>query len=105
MKARAKPKTAGKPAKVQRLPIARLVPSRESDIDDEAEDRQRGGVDAPFIGPHQFVEQLPLAVLHGQNQIPLARRVVQFADGTFQCVAFLSAFYLFERSLRPSGSS
>jgi IclR family transcriptional regulator, KDG regulon repressor len=44
MKARAKPKTTGKPARMQRLPIARLVPSRESDIDDEAEDRQRGGV-------------------------------------------------------------
>jgi IclR family transcriptional regulator, KDG regulon repressor len=44
MKARAKPKTTGKPARMQRLPIARLVPSRESDIDDEAEDRRRGGV-------------------------------------------------------------
>jgi IclR family transcriptional regulator, KDG regulon repressor len=44
VKARAKPKTTGKPARPQRLPIARLVPSREPNIDDEAEDRQRGGV-------------------------------------------------------------
>src|SRR5215468_3633531 len=44
MKARAKPKTASKPAKAQRLPIARLVASREPNIDDEAEDRARGGV-------------------------------------------------------------
>jgi IclR family transcriptional regulator, KDG regulon repressor len=44
MKARAKPKTSGKPARAQRSPIARLVASREPNIDDEAEDRQRGGV-------------------------------------------------------------
>jgi DNA-binding IclR family transcriptional regulator len=44
MKARAKPKTAPKPAKAQRAPIARLVTSREPNIDDEAEDRARGGV-------------------------------------------------------------
>jgi IclR family transcriptional regulator, KDG regulon repressor len=44
MKARAKPKTNGKPARAQRLTIARLVASREPNIDDEAEDRQRGGV-------------------------------------------------------------
>jgi DNA-binding IclR family transcriptional regulator len=43
MKARVKPKTTGKP-RPQRLPIAQLVASREPNIDDEAEDRQRGGV-------------------------------------------------------------
>ena len=43
MKARVKPKTIGKP-RPQRLPIAQLVSSREPNIDDEAEDRQRGGV-------------------------------------------------------------
>ena len=43
MKARVKPKATGKP-RPQRLPIAQLVASRESNIDDEAEDRQRGGV-------------------------------------------------------------
>ena len=43
MKARAKPKTE-RPAKPRRATIARLVPSSEPNIDDEAEDRQRGGV-------------------------------------------------------------
>jgi len=44
VKARATPKTTAKPARPQRLPIARLVTSREPNIDDEVEDRQRGGV-------------------------------------------------------------
>jgi DNA-binding IclR family transcriptional regulator len=44
VKPRAKPKTAAKPASARRSTIARLVSSREPDIDDEAEDRQRGGV-------------------------------------------------------------
>jgi IclR family transcriptional regulator, KDG regulon repressor len=44
VKARARPKATGKPARPQRSPIARPVPSREPNIDDEAEDRQRGGV-------------------------------------------------------------
>jgi len=44
MKARAKPKSGAKPARPQRLPIARLVTSREPNIDDEVEDRARGGV-------------------------------------------------------------
>ena len=43
MKARAKPK-AVKPPSARRTGIARLVSSTASDIDDEAEDRQRGGV-------------------------------------------------------------
>jgi len=44
MKARAKPKSGAKPARPQRLPIARLVTSREPNIDDEVEDRARGCV-------------------------------------------------------------
>ena len=44
MRARAKPKSGAKPARPQRLPIARLVTSREPNIDDEVEDRARGGV-------------------------------------------------------------
>ena len=44
MKARAKPKASGKPSGPRRASIARLVPSSEPNIDDEAEDRQRGGV-------------------------------------------------------------
>ena len=49
MKARAKPKHESnqgerKPATSRRTAIARLVPSTEPNIDDEAEDRQRGGV-------------------------------------------------------------
>ncbi len=44
MKARAKPKTNDKPSRPRRTAIARLVPSTEPNIDDEAEDRQRGGV-------------------------------------------------------------
>jgi DNA-binding IclR family transcriptional regulator len=43
VKARAKPK-AVKPPSARRTGIARLVSSTVSDIDDEAEDRQRGGV-------------------------------------------------------------
>jgi len=44
VKARAKPKASGKPSGPRRASIARLVPSSEPNIDDEAEDRQRGGV-------------------------------------------------------------
>ncbi len=44
MKARAKPKTPVKPPSPRKVAIARLVSSSASDIDDEAEDRQRGGV-------------------------------------------------------------
>ncbi len=44
MKARAKPKTNDKPSRPRRTAVARLVPSTEPNIDDEAEDRQRGGV-------------------------------------------------------------
>jgi DNA-binding IclR family transcriptional regulator len=44
VKPRAKPKAAVKPPSARRSAIARLVSSSVSDIDDEAEDRQRGGV-------------------------------------------------------------
>jgi len=43
VKARAKPKTPVKPPSPRKV-VARLVSSSASDIDDEAEDRQRGGV-------------------------------------------------------------
>jgi DNA-binding IclR family transcriptional regulator len=44
VKPRAKPKAAVKPPGARKAAIARLVSSTEPDIDDEAEDRQRGGV-------------------------------------------------------------
>ena len=44
MKARSKPKTGDKAAGPRKIAIARLVPSSEPNIDDEAEDRRRGGV-------------------------------------------------------------
>jgi len=44
VKARTKPKTSEKPAPSRKTSVARLVPSREPNIDDDAEDRQRGGV-------------------------------------------------------------
>jgi DNA-binding IclR family transcriptional regulator len=44
VKARTKPKSSDRPASPRRTAIARLVQSSEPNIDDEAEDRQRGGV-------------------------------------------------------------
>ena len=44
MKSRTKPKTSDKPASPRKMTIARLVPSSEPNIDDDAEDRQRSGV-------------------------------------------------------------
>jgi IclR family transcriptional regulator, KDG regulon repressor len=44
VKPRTRPKTSDKPASSRRTAIARLVQTSESNIDDEAEDRQRGGV-------------------------------------------------------------
>lgn len=44
MKARAKPKASDKPSSPRRTAIARLVQSSEPNIDDEAEERQRSGV-------------------------------------------------------------
>src|SRR5690606_28614185 len=43
-KARNNDKTAEKPAAPRRSPVARLVQSNEPTIDDEAEERARGGV-------------------------------------------------------------
>jgi IclR family KDG regulon transcriptional repressor len=44
VKSPTKPKTGDKSAGPRKAPIARLVPSTEPNIDDDAEDRQRGGV-------------------------------------------------------------
>ena len=44
MKSRSKLKTGEKPATARKTPITRLIPSSASNIDDEAEERQRGGV-------------------------------------------------------------
>jgi len=44
VKSRPKLKTSEKPATARKTPIARLIPSSASNIDDEAENRQRGGV-------------------------------------------------------------
>ncbi|MDI1261793.1 MAG: IclR family transcriptional regulator, partial [bacterium] len=49
MTSRTKPKTSDKPASPRKAPvakvsIARLVATTEPNIDDEAEERQRGGV-------------------------------------------------------------
>jgi IclR family transcriptional regulator, KDG regulon repressor len=44
VKPRAKPKAAVKPPSARKASVAGLVSSTVSDIDDEAEDRQRGGV-------------------------------------------------------------
>jgi IclR family transcriptional regulator, KDG regulon repressor len=44
VKPRTRPKTSDKPASSRRTAIAQLVQTSEPNIDDEAEDRQRGGV-------------------------------------------------------------
>jgi IclR family transcriptional regulator, KDG regulon repressor len=44
VKSRTKPTTSEKPAASRKVSLARLVPSTEPDIDDEAEERTRGGV-------------------------------------------------------------
>jgi IclR family transcriptional regulator, KDG regulon repressor len=44
VKPRTRPKTSDKPASSRRTAIARLVQTSEPNIDDEAEDRRRGGV-------------------------------------------------------------
>ena len=44
MKSRPKLKTSDKPATARKTTIARLIQSSEPNIDDEVEDRQRGGV-------------------------------------------------------------
>src|SRR6516225_11440985 len=88
MKARAKPKTAGKPARAQRSPVARLVPSSEPNIDDEAEDRQRGGVQSlgrafailEAVARHRegigLAELSKLVGLHNSTTFHLAKTMV-----------------------------
>ncbi|MBV9455921.1 MAG: IclR family transcriptional regulator, partial [Bradyrhizobium sp.] len=44
MKPRSKPKTTEKPERLRKADIAKLVAPARDDIDDEAEERQRGGV-------------------------------------------------------------
>ena len=44
MKPRTKPKTVEKPASLRKAAIARLVQPAQGDIDDDADDRQRGGI-------------------------------------------------------------
>ena len=44
MKSRTKPKPAEKPATLRKAAVARLVQSTAANIDDDAEDRQRSGV-------------------------------------------------------------
>jgi IclR family transcriptional regulator, KDG regulon repressor len=44
LKSRAKLKTSDKPPAPRKATVARLVPTSEPNIDDDAEDRQRGGV-------------------------------------------------------------
>jgi IclR family transcriptional regulator, KDG regulon repressor len=87
MKARAKPKATGKP-RPQRSPIAQLVSSREPNIDDEAEDRQRGGVQSlgrafailEQIARHRegigLAELSKLVGLHNSTTFHLAKTMV-----------------------------
>jgi DNA-binding IclR family transcriptional regulator len=44
VKPRTKPKTVEKPASLRKAAIARLVQPAQGDIDDDADDRQRGGI-------------------------------------------------------------
>jgi DNA-binding IclR family transcriptional regulator len=87
VKARAKPKTE-RPARPRRATIARLVPSREPNIDDEAEDRQRGGVQSlsrafailEAVARHRegigLAELSKLVGLHNSTTFHLAKTMV-----------------------------
>lgn len=87
MKARAKPKTE-RPARPRRATIARLVPSSEPNIDDEAEDRQRGGVQSlsrafailEAVARHRegigLAELSKLVGLHNSTTFHLAKTMV-----------------------------
>ena len=44
MKSRTKLKTSDRPATPRKVAVAKLVPSNEPNIDDDAEERARGGV-------------------------------------------------------------
>ena len=88
MKARAKPDAADKPARPSRTMAARLVPSTESNIDDEAEERQRSGVQSlgrafailEEIARHRdgigLAELSKLVGLHNSTTFHLAKTMV-----------------------------
>src|SRR5262249_28339801 len=88
LKARAKTKPADKPSTTRRTAIARLVPSTEPNIDDEAEDRQRAGVQSlgrafailEEIARHRegigLAELSKLVGLHNSTTFPLAKTMV-----------------------------
>jgi IclR family transcriptional regulator, KDG regulon repressor len=87
VKARAKPKTERQP-RPRRVTIARLVPSSEPNIDDEAEDRQRGGVQSlsrafailEAVARHRegigLAELSKLVGLHNSTTFHLAKTMV-----------------------------
>jgi IclR family transcriptional regulator, KDG regulon repressor len=87
VKARAKPKTE-RPPGPRRATIARLVPSSEPNIDDEAEDRQRGGVQSlsrafailEAVARHRegigLAELSKLVGLHNSTAFHLAKTMV-----------------------------
>jgi IclR family transcriptional regulator, KDG regulon repressor len=87
VKARAKPKTE-RPARPRKATIARLVPSSEPNIDDEAEDRQRGGVQSlsrafailEAVARHRegigLAELSKLVGLHNSTTFHLAKTMV-----------------------------
>src|SRR6185312_4995117 len=88
LKARAKPDAADKPARPSRTMAARLVPSTESNIDDEAEERQRSGVQSlgrafailEEIARHRdgigLAELSKLVGLHNSTTFHLAKTMV-----------------------------
>jgi IclR family KDG regulon transcriptional repressor len=88
VKARAKPKASDKPSSPRRTAIARLVQSSESNIDDEAEDRQRSGVQSigrgfailEQVAQHRegigLAELSKLVGLHNSTTFHLAKTMV-----------------------------
>jgi len=82
------PKTNDKPSRPRRAAIARLVPSTEPNIDDEAEDRQRGGVQSlgrafailEAVARHRegigLAELAKLVGLHNSTTFHLAKTMV-----------------------------
>jgi len=88
LKARAKPKPAEKPSATRRSAIARLLPSTEPNIDDEAEERQRAGVQSlgrafailEEIARHRegigLAELSKLVGLHNSTTFHLAKTMV-----------------------------
>jgi IclR family transcriptional regulator, KDG regulon repressor len=82
------PKTNEKPSRARRTAVARLVPSTEPNIDDEAEDRQRGGVQSlgrafailEAVARHRegigLAELAKLVGLHNSTAFHLAKTMV-----------------------------